>query len=603
MIRTSMVHNRVMFVTLLIVSLIVSVAVAIPSQHANAAALALGRPFTDNAVFQRSMSVPVFGTGTVGATVNISFNGQNVAATIGADGKWRANLASMAANTAPGNMVITSGTESITLTGLQIGEVWLCSGQSNMKYALSSAIDGPAAVSDAPNHNIRLFTDSGPWQVSNTTTAGDFSAICYWFGHELSTSLNNNVPIGLITEAQGGTSIAEWETCCGSTRGAASGAQYNPWIVPLQPYAIRGVNWYQGENDAHFSPAGYYTRMVGLINEWRIAWGQGNLHFQIGQIHWNSADAGWASVRQDQLQAALDSPNTALAVNVDATTGGGHPPTKKQIGVRFSLAARALVYGEAIEYSGPMPSVSLSRIEGNQFVIGFTHLGNGLVTGSEFQPAGAPVPFKLAGANGVFYGATGQIVGNTVVVTSASVPNPVSVEYIWDIGQGNLYNNINVPSAYGAVTRLPAPSFRLTLSSVSPTPTTTTTPPTPTFTPTPGGSTVVHVADIYTSDASGNLQTTFTAGTTVYWRVKVVDQSGNPVSGASVTTVMLKPDGTTWNTQTVITNSDGWALFSKSTQKNNAKGTYTINVTNVVKSGATYDSGANAKSSTTFVLQ
>jgi len=595
-------QNRVMFVTLLIVSLIVSIVVVIPSRHAQAAALVLGRPFTNNAVLQRNMPVPVFGTATAGTPVSVSFNGQNVVTTVGSDGKWRVNLASMTANTAPGNMVITSGAESIMLTGLQIGEVWLCSGQSNMKYALNSAIDGPEAASDAVNHNIRLFMDSGPWQVADATTAGNFSAICYWFGHELSTSLTNTVPIGLMLEAVGGTSIAEWETCCGSTRGATSGAQYNPWIVPLQPYAIRGVNWYQGENDAHFSPDGYYTRMMGLINEWRTAWGQGNFHFQIGQIHWNGADAGWASVRQDQLQAALDSSNAALAVNVDATTGGGHPPTKKQIGVRFGLAARALIYGEAIEYSGPMPSASLSYIQGNQFVIGFTHVGNGLVTGSEFQPGGAPVPFKLSGTNGVYYSATGQIVGNTVIVTSASVPNPVSVEYIWDISQGNLYNNVNVPSAYGPVTRLPAPSFKLTLSS-GPTPTATPISPTPTVTPTTSGSTVMYVADIYTTDVNGNLQMTFSAGSTVYWRVQVVDESGSPVSGASVTTVMRKPDGTTWNTQTVTTNSNGWALFSKSTQKSNPKGTYTINITNVVKSGVVYNSGANVKSSTTFVLQ
>jgi sialate O-acetylesterase len=600
--RTSTVRHRVILVTLLIVSLIVSVVVAIPSQHVQAAALALGRPFTNNAVLQRNMPVPVFGTGTVGTTVSVSFNGQHILTNVGSDGKWRANLTSMAANTAPGNMVITSGSESITLTGLQIGEVWLCSGQSNMKYALSSAIDGAAAASDAPNHNIRLFMDSGPWQVADATTAGNFSAICYWFGHELSTVLSNTVPIGLIQEAVGGTSIAEWETCCGSTRGATSGAQYNSWIVPLQPYAIRGVNWYQGENDAHFSPDGYYIRQMGLINEWRAAWGQGNFHFQIGQLHWNSADEGWASVRQDQLQAALDSSNAALAVNVDAPPGGGHPPAKKQIGVRFGLAARALVYGEAIEYSGPIPSPSLSSIQGNQFVIGFTHVGNGLVTGSEFQPGGAPVPFKLAGTDGVYYSATGQIVGNTVVVTSASVPNPVSVEYVWDISQGNLYNNVNIPSAYGPVTRLPAPSFKLTLA-IGPFPTATPIPPTPTVTPTPGSSALMHVADIYTSDVNGNLQTTFSAGTTVYWRVKIVDESGSPVSGAAVTTVMLKPDGTTWNTQTVITNSNGWAIFSKSTQKNNAKGTYTINVTNVVKSGAIYNSSANVKSSTTFILQ
>lgn len=628
--------------SLISLSLLLGSGVNLTIQNASAAVLVLGKPLTNNAVLQRSMSAPVFGTAAAGANVSVSFNGQNLSTTADAAGKWRVNLASMTANTAPGNMVITSGAETITLTGLQVGEVWLCSGQSNMLFALTNAVDGPAAAADAPNHNMRLFEDLGPWQVSNATTAGNFSAICYWFGLELSNSLGNGVPIGLIQEAQGGTSIHEWTNCCG---GSKAGSLYNAWIAPLIPYAIRGANWYQGENDAHFGPEGYYTKMMGLMNEWRTNWGQGNFHFQLGQLHWNGASEGWASVRQDLLQASLDAPNAVLAVNVDAPTGGGHPPTKKPIGIRFGLAARALVYGENIEYSGPMPSASLSSVQGNQFIIGFTHLGNGLVTGSEFQPTGAPVPFKLAGSNGTYFTATGQIVGNTVVVTSASVPNPVSVEYIWDVSQGNLYNIVNVPSFYGPVTRLPVPSFKLTLSGgptptpgptatptatptrtntpaptntptagPSPTPTSTNTSAPPTNTPTatntpgptntPGGSTVMHVQDIFTTDVNGTPKTTFIAGTdTIYWRVQIVDQNGVPVSGAAVVTQLLNPSGGTWATQTQTTNASGWALFNKSTQNNNANGTYTINVTNVTKTGATYNPAANVKSSTTFVMQ
>lgn len=625
--------------SLISLSVLVSSVMTLSTPNASAAVLVLGRPLTNNAVLQRNMAAPVFGTAAANANVSVSFNGQNLSTTADSAGKWRVNLASMTANTAPGNMVITSGAETITLTGLQVGEVWLCSGQSNMLFALTNAIDGPAAATDAPNHNLRLFEDAGPWQVSNATTAGNFSAICYWFGLELSNSLGNGVPIGLIQEAVGGTSIHEWTHCCNISR---DGQLYDDWIAPLIPYAIRGANWYQGENDAHFGPEGYYTKMMGLINEWRTNWGQGNFQFQIGQIHWNSADEGWASVRQDQLQASLDAPNAALAVNVDATTGGGHPPTKKQAGIRFGLAARALVYGENIEYSGPMPSASLSSVQGNQFIIGFTHLGNGLVTGSEFQPTGAPVPFKLAGSDGIFYTATGQIVGNTVVVTSPSVPNPVSVEYVWDVSQGNLYNIVNVPSFYGPVTRLPAPSFKLTLNGgPTPTPGPTSTPtatptrtntPAPTNTPTvgpsptptntatatatptrtntpgptntPGGSTVMHIQDIFTTDVNGNPKSTFIAGTdTIYWRVQIVDQNGVPVSGAAVLSQILRPDGNSWATQTQTTNASGWALFTKATQNNNAKGTYTINVTSVTKTGATYNPSANVKSSTTFVMQ
>jgi len=113
----------------------------------------------------------------------------------------------------------------------------------------------------------------------------------------------------------------------------------------------------------------------------------------------------------------------------------------------------------------------------------------------------------------------------------------------------------------------------------------------------------MHVADVMTTDINGNPQTTFTRGDTIYWRVKIVDQGGVAVSGASVTTQMLKPDGGVYATATSPTGADGWALFSKSTKGPDPAGTWTINVTNVTKTGATYDPAANVESSTTFTLQ
>lgn len=612
-------------------ALIIAEIVSLPAPSASAAGLSVLPMFSNNGVLQRNMPVPVFGTANAGATVNVSFNGQNVSTTAAGDGTWRVNLASMAANSSPNTMTISSAGQTLNFTGLQVGEVWVCSGQSNMLFELNNSTDGPAAAADAPNHNIRLIeidsqggvAGSAPWAVSNATTAGAFSAICYWFGLELSNSLN--VPIGLIQSSKGGTDIIEWTHANGGSR---DGQLYDSMVKPLQPYAIRGANWYQGENDAFFGPAGYYNKLVGLINEWRTDWGQGSFPFQIAQLHWKGADAGWASVRQDELQAHLDVANTTLAVNVDAPEGGGHPPVKRPIGIRFGIAARGFVYGENIEYMGPIPSASLSSVQGNQFIIGFTHLGGGLVTGSEFQPTGAPVPFALAGTDGIFYPATGQIVGNTVVVTSASVPNPVSVEYVWDLSQGNLYNNVSVPSFYGTVTRLPVPSFKLTLSGGGPTPTPTRTntpaPPTatntpggPTNTPTPtptrtntptptatsGGSTVMHIADVLTTDVNGNPLSTFSRGDTVYYRVKIVDQGNAAVSGASVTVELRRPDNSLWNTKTATTDATGWALFNQKTVNSNPAGTYTAVVTGVTKSGATYDPAANVKSSTTFVLQ
>lgn len=135
------------------------------------------------------------------------------------------------------------------------------------------------------------------------------------------------------------------------------------------------------------------------------------------------------------------------------------------------------------------------------------------------------------------------------------------------------------------------------------TPTNTSIVPTPTFTSTPGGSVAMHVFDFYTTDANGNPQSTFIHGNTIYWRAKIVDQSGNPVSGATVSFLLYRPDGNQWSNKTATTGADGWALSNIGTVNSSPLGTYTINITNVTKTGATYDPGANVKSSTTFVLQ
>jgi hypothetical protein len=113
----------------------------------------------------------------------------------------------------------------------------------------------------------------------------------------------------------------------------------------------------------------------------------------------------------------------------------------------------------------------------------------------------------------------------------------------------------------------------------------------------------MHVADIYTTDVNGNPQSTFIKGDTFYWRVKIVDQGGNPVSGASVTCTLYFPDGSVWLAKSATTGTDGWALLNHKSTGSNPLGLYSITVTNVTKTGATYDAAANVKSSTTFTLQ
>jgi sialate O-acetylesterase len=361
-----------------------------------------------------------------------------------------------------------------------VGEVWGCSGQSNMNLGLRFSTGGSAAAADAPNHDIRLF--SAPettlpgqvtWTVATPTTAREFSAVCYYFGRELSQHFN--VPIGLIQSTKGGTYIEEWTHASGGSCASMLlaprntprpyGLLFDTKIEPLIPYAIKGFIWYQGENDSQDCAAVYFNKLRGLIGEWRAAWGEGDFPFGIVQLPFGRTPDTQAA----QLQAYQQVPNTFLAITTDLPILGGtdlHPANKRPIGIRLAIGARAVAYGEPIEPVGPVPDPARSYVSGNTVVIGFTHPGRGLVTGSEWQPAGAPTPFELAGPSGGFHAATARIVGNTVVVTSPSVRTPLQVRYAWwRDGWGNLYSAVHIPIEGGRATytRLPASPFYMIL--------------------------------------------------------------------------------------------------------------------------------------------
>lgn len=431
-------------------------------------------------VLQREMPDPIWGTAIPGARVTVTFNGQAVSTTAGPDGRWRLDLAAMAATTAPRSLTIRSGKELLTLTDVQVGEVWGCGGQSNMNLGLRFSSGGGAAAADAPHHDIRLFSapddltpDQVTWTVSTPATASEFSAVCYYFGRELSQDLH--VPIGLVASTKGGTYIDEWTHASGGTCASTllaredsprlGGRLFEAKILPLAPYAIRGFTWYQGENDSRDCAAVYLRKLHGLIAEWRAAWGEGSFPFGIVQLPFGRTPDTQAA----QLQAFLTVPNTFLAVTTDLPILGGtdlHPANKRPIGIRLAIGARAIAYGEPIESVGPIPDPTRCYVSGSAVVIGFTHLGRGLVTGSSWEPAGAAAPFTLAGPSGGFHPATARIVGNTVVVTSPSVLAPLQVRYTWwRDGRGNLYSAVRIPieGRRATYTRLPASPFELVI--------------------------------------------------------------------------------------------------------------------------------------------
>lgn len=305
--------------------------------------------FSDNAVLQRDMPVPVWGKAEPGANVNVSFRGQAKSVKAGTDGKWMIRLDPMKADASPADMTISSPEsktepKSITLKGLLIGEVWFCSGQSNMQFPLKNALNGEKEVSEANYPLIRLFTvkpvvkgvpqdDVVPewktWQVCSPQTVKEFSAVAYLFGRDIQKALGN-IPVGLINSSCGWTpaeswtprdamsadpdlkcivtrwdeAVAKaeaWQKECDASKAAgkpkpekpkdivdpnfihrASGL-YNASVHPCIPFAIRGVLWYQGETNDNRGIQ-YRKLFPALINSWRKNWGQGDFPFIFAQL-------------------------------------------------------------------------------------------------------------------------------------------------------------------------------------------------------------------------------------------------------------------------------------------------------------------------------
>lgn len=428
------------------------------------AALLMPPIIGDHMVIQAEMDVPIWGTAGMNEAVTVEFNGQTKSTTAGGnDGTWEVVLDPMPASVDGKNMNITAeGGDVITLVDVWVGEVWLSSGQSNMNMNLGRGIyDADEAIADMDKHNIRRYkVNKKEWQILSSSNGNQTSAVHYFFAHEIATNLNN-IAGGMIETAVRGSGIEQWTHTEGEGFTSA-GLLYESRIMTLQPFAIRGALWYQGEDDVDWKSGFYYDRLVGLITEWRDDWAKDpkdSLAFGIVQLPWKQGPRLlWPVVQDSQLRAHLDMPNTGLAVTWDLDPKGEdislHPYTKKPIGERLALWALAEVYGQTgFEHSGPIRNAAESYIDGNAVYIVFDRVGSGLETLS----GRSPFIFKIAGNDGTYHDAKAQIIGDSVVnLTSTFVPNPVSARFVWDYGQGDLYNDNG-----GA--KLPAAVFELTL--------------------------------------------------------------------------------------------------------------------------------------------
>jgi sialate O-acetylesterase len=333
-----------------------------------------------------------------------------------------------------------------------------------------------------------------PWSECGPESVREFSAVAYYFAREIQEK--EKVPIGIIESAWGGTVAEAWTSlhalssdpalmpvfaararmmddyskyllvqqkqqaaeemarAAGTTPPTpiswrpnppmwAPAELYNAMIAPLTPYSIRGVIWYQGESNSKLDRAPIYERLFQtLIKDWRAQWAQGDLPFLYVQISAfkSTAEEDWPTIREAQRRALILR-NTAMAVTIDiGDPGDVHPKNKRDVGHRLALAARATVYGESIEYSGPL--FRQATAEGQTLRVWFDHA-------TSLQAKGGPLTgFEVAGPDGKFVPAQARIDGTTVLVSSPAVPSPVSVRYGWaNSPECNLFNQEGQPAS------------------------------------------------------------------------------------------------------------------------------------------------------------
>ncbi len=516
--------------------------------------------FGDHMVLQQETVLPVWGTADPGEKVTVTVGMESANATADAKGNWSVKLKALPSGSAPVTVTV-EGKNKLTFSDVLVGDVWICTGQSNMEFNFSGAHNAADELPKADDPQLRLFsvlhtasiqpaTDvdrkqgGGEWKLCTPQTIPSFTAVGYFFGRELRSKLQR--PVGLIETCWGGTPAEAWtslpalestpaladyvtrydtqlaafpkamemypaqmaayqaalekwnkegkipyqaamsawnaavETAKAAgatppprpTTGGPPPMPHNPngdsrlptvlfngMIAPLIPYAIKGTIWYQGESNTAKAME-YRTLFPLMITDWRKRWGLGDFPFLFVELaaYDDSAypNQNWALLRESQVKT-LALPRTGMASAVDIGDPKNiHPQDKIDVGLRLALVARHVAYGEDVVCSGPL--YDSMKVDGNAIRISFTQTGGGLVIGkAPWIPASLqknPVSttelesFTIAGADQKWEPAQAKIDGNTVVVSSAQVPEPVAVRYGWsDAPRCNLYNKEMLPAS------------------------------------------------------------------------------------------------------------------------------------------------------------
>ena len=472
--------------------------------------------FSDRMVLQRSVEVPVWGWGEPGAQVDVDFAGAKGSAKVGEDSKWELKLKPMDASSEGRELKASSGAKEIVCKDVLVGDVWLCSGQSNMAFGLSGAEGAKELIASNEFPTIRFVNigeqlsserkddfikKPGAWKVVSKSSM-DVSAVAFYFARGLQKK--QNVPVGLIISAWGGSKIITWtpkndipasfmdtvnhdigdtvkadeearfakiwnendietakkivlEEMSHSSKSwvrdwsekklywrmlhCFPGWTFNAKISPLKPYAIKGVLWYQGEDD-HGMGYRYSTYLINLAEAWRKEW-KSDLPFFIVMLapfkyeHNDQLPIFWMS----QMDAAKKLGKSEVACTIDIGNADNiHPTKKEQAGDRLALAALKVCFGD--KNSAPGPLFKSASFDGSKATVVFDNAAEGL------KAEGDLVSFEIAGADKNFVPAKASISGkDSVIVEAEGVAKPEFVRYAWiNTPKASLFNTEGFPA-------------------------------------------------------------------------------------------------------------------------------------------------------------
>jgi sialate O-acetylesterase len=431
--------------------------------------ISLPEIFSDNMVLQQKSDVTIWGWAKTGEKVVLKADWLTAEINTTADtqGKWSMILKTPEAG-GPYNIIL-KGYNEVILKNVLIGEVWLCSGQSNMEWSAAMGINNAEEeIKNAHYPEIRFFSVyhatsqypqdhfTGEWTACTSESMRNFSVLAYLYARKLHETLG--VPVGVINSSWGGTPAETWmpEDVIKKDdflREAASKQQPVPWgpmqpgriynsmISPLIPFRIAGVLWYQGESNT-INAYAYKELLSALIQSWRTNWGYEFPFYyaQIAPYKYGKPNEG-VEVREAQRKV-LTVPNTGMVILSDiGDTADIHPKNKQDAALRFANLALNRYYGALkVEDSGPL--YKDMRIDKNKVMISFDHADGLYVKGDKLNC------FEVAGVDKVFYPATAKIKDNKVIVQSDKVKIPMAVRFGWsNTATPNLFNAANMPAS------------------------------------------------------------------------------------------------------------------------------------------------------------